>query len=604
VQPNTKILEVLEEVCKKQGLNPNEYELVHHKKVVDIAYSVRLSGVPNNAQLELRKSESGPRQYENVTVLLQLDDGTRLEPLTFKPDVTSLLNLVEAYMNLESTAARCDYMKAVLDDLTATRSGMYPTFSYLNEQIIGLYQIKNTTLKDMGLTHGRVIVRFSFRNIESEPMAKMNEEFRAKIQKNAKLDEIFQSKLQSQREEEERRARDTPAIAVEPAVDMSNSMVSLTESMVQEAAKTINQPPPQATNSEPQRPPRAIDRLNHPQQQQQHQPRQQQQQNQLDLEYEFISKNNRPNNEFLNFKFPEATKGQALNNVNELADIERESKSPCERKAIIIHAEREESASSTTATMQASSSTVTVDDEHMDDDFYKVTVDDLKVMLKDLKKHQSEDAPLMTRQIRELEQDKKAMRYTQVVIRVVFPNRQTLQGLFRPKESVSALYAFVRESLAASTDGANSPEDLDFYLFTTLPKIVLSCEAKKTLFEAQLCPAALIYFKNKSEQMPKFRDELLSEIKTPEEADEIVRQDVHGKIRDVERYEGMNLLHKEQVLTANLLKNSGLVSSHTNNPTTSRAAASSDDSSQRQRDREPVSDVNKKLERFLKGSKK
>lgn len=28
VQPNTKILQVIEEVCKKQGLNPDEYELM------------------------------------------------------------------------------------------------------------------------------------------------------------------------------------------------------------------------------------------------------------------------------------------------------------------------------------------------------------------------------------------------------------------------------------------------------------------------------------------------------------------------------------------------------------------------------------------------
>jgi tether containing UBX domain for GLUT4 len=580
VQPNTKILEVIEEVCKKQGLNPNEYDLIHHKKAIDVALSVRLSGIPNNAQLELKKNESGPRQFENVTLLLQLDDGTRLEPLTFKPDVTSLLNVVEAYMDLESTAAKCDYMKAVLDDLTASRSGNYPTFTYLNEQIIGLFQIKNTTLKDMGLTHGRVIVRFSFRHIESEQMAKMNDEFRAKLQKNAKLNEIFLSKIQAQREEEEKKAAE-----VETKTEMASSMVSLTESMVQEATSSLIQPQSLVHPSEPQRPPRAIDRIQQPSRQ-------------LDSDYEFINPNNRPNTEFINFKFPEETKGQVLNNFNELAEIERESRSACERKAILIHAEREEFSSSSTEPQ--TSTAQAADDEQMDDDFYKVTIDDLKVMLKDLKKSQNEDAPLMTRQMRELEQDKKAMRYTNVVIRVIFQNRQTLQSLFRPKEPLLALYKFVRESLAS--DGSNSPEDLDFYLFTTPPKTVLPNESKKTLFEARLCPAALIYFKNKSEQMPKFKSELLSDVKTFEEADQIVHADVHGQIRDVENYEGINLLQKEQILTANLLKNTGLLSSHStaNQPTTSRAV----DDSSRPREREPASDVNKKLERFLKGSKK
>jgi tether containing UBX domain for GLUT4 len=369
VQPNTKILEVIEEVCKKQGLNSNEYELVHHKKPVDIALSIRLSGVPNNAQLELRRSESGPRVYENVTLALQLDDGTRLEPLTFKPDTTSLLNVVEAYMDLPSTAAKCDYMKAVLDELTATRRGSYPTFSYLNEQIVGLYQIKNTTLKDMGLTHGRVIVRFSFRQIDGEQIAKMNDDFRAKLQKNAKLDEIFQKQVEEQKREEEERKKEE--------MKMSSSLVSLTESMVQESVAPLQQPPaptpqpvaalqpsqlPQPQQAaEPFRPPRAIDRV--------------QQQRPFDMDYEFVSSSSSSNkpNEFANFKFPEETKGQDLNNMNELAEIERESKRPCERKAILIYADREEFADVASATAREATTSQQAD-EPIDDDFYKVTI--------------------------------------------------------------------------------------------------------------------------------------------------------------------------------------------------------------------------------------
>jgi hypothetical protein len=40
----------------------------------------------------------------------------------------------------------------------------------------------------------------------------------------------------------------------------------------------------------------------------------------------------------------------------------------------------------------------------------------------------------MTKFMRELEEDKKAMKYEKIVIRVHFRNRMVLQALFRPKE--------------------------------------------------------------------------------------------------------------------------------------------------------------------------
>ncbi len=47
----------------------------------------------------------------------------------------------------------------------------------------------------------------------------------------------------------------------------------------------------------------------------------------------------------------------------------------------------------------------------------------------------------MTKAMRELEEDKRAMKYEQVVIRIRFRNKFVLQGLFRPKEPGSDLIA-------------------------------------------------------------------------------------------------------------------------------------------------------------------
>ena len=47
----------------------------------------------------------------------------------------------------------------------------------------------------------------------------------------------------------------------------------------------------------------------------------------------------------------------------------------------------------------------------------------------------TEEKPLTTKMMRDLEEDKKAMKYEQVVVRIKFKNSSTiLQGFFRPKE--------------------------------------------------------------------------------------------------------------------------------------------------------------------------
>jgi hypothetical protein len=105
-----------------------------------------------------------------------------------------------------------------------------------------------------------------------------------------------------------------------------------------------------------------------------------------------------PVNQFLNFKFPEETKGQVLNDLNELAEIEKISKEPCDRKPILFNLDQRQSSE-------------TGNSEEIGDEFFDVTVQDLRYMLNDLKQKQNEDQPLMTKQMRELEQDKKAMKY-------------------------------------------------------------------------------------------------------------------------------------------------------------------------------------------------
>lgn len=131
-------------------------------------------------------------------------------------------------------------------------------------------------------------------------------------------------------------------------------------------------------------------------------------------------------NEFENFKFPEETRGQNLNSQNELAEIERESREACDRMPVCFSLRRneEEENAAAVAAEEAGSERR---GEDVDDEFFNVTVDDLRCMLNDLKRLQNDEAPLMTREMREIEKDKRAMKYSKVAIRVSFKNGNVLQ---------------------------------------------------------------------------------------------------------------------------------------------------------------------------------
>ncbi|NXK14366.1 ASPC1 protein, partial [Herpetotheres cachinnans] len=108
--------------------------------------------------------------------------------------------------------------------------------------------------------------------------------------------------------------------------------------------------------------------------------------------------------------------------------------------------------------------------EELPDEFFEVTVDDVRKRLAQLQSERQvpfllvaeiapkrlEEAPLMTKSLREAQLKEKLERYPKVVLRVHFPDRHVLQGFFRPNETVGILRDFVRSHLADA--------DLPFYL--------------------------------------------------------------------------------------------------------------------------------------------
>ncbi|KFV90279.1 Tether containing UBX domain for GLUT4, partial [Fulmarus glacialis] len=119
--------------------------------------------------------------------------------------------------------------------------------------------------------------------------------------------------------------------------------------------------------------------------------------------------------------------------------------------------------------------------EELPDEFFEVTVDDVRKRLAQLQSERQvpfllAKAPLMTKSLREAQLKEKLERYPKVVLRVHFPDRHVLQGFFCPSETVGILRDFVRSHLADA--------DLPFYLFIAPPRIILNDESL-TLFEVR-----------------------------------------------------------------------------------------------------------------------
>lgn len=85
-----------------------------------------------------------------------------------------------------------------------------------------------------------------------------------------------------------------------------------------------------------------------------------------------------------------------------------------------------------------------------DDRFYEVSVNDLKVLLRDLRcqARGQDDQPLLTAKLRELDEAQRTLqrlaRYRRTVIRVQFPDRLVLQGAFAAVDRVRDVHEWVR----------------------------------------------------------------------------------------------------------------------------------------------------------------
>lgn len=562
VTPNTKILQILEEVCQKQGfMPPEDYKLVHGRKALDITLSLRYANLPNNAKLELVKSETS-RAEQDVLIALQLENGERLQN-KFSPSV-SLWEIL-SHWEVSSPDIKLTHVE------TSHNPPVQPLCIYMREEVIGELALQDMTLRKLGLTGGKAAIRYARRPVDDGLMAEIIDKIEKEKTKKAKLEQMAAKQMsQSETKPEtcsENRSEENTNITqsdcklsssghsnsmevdsaletkdhniqqIPMEVDKSqsdnrldnidnmssnlpsnNSAVSGSSDIQQssqaaaassessiEKLKALNIPGLQVftpqdfhdLSAEEQRVARRL-ASEYMAQMGMVPPSQLTQQNiSKAKKHKSVQSNQRP---FADFKFPEESKGQDLYQ-NEFSEVNREEFKPCDRETVLF--DLDEPISSSTA------------NEELPDDFFEVTENDVKKMMRGL--HQNlesmEEQPLMTQSMRLLQLEQKYGHYERVVVRVQFPDKMVLQGLFKPKETVFAITKFVKEYL--------EDKDAAFYLYTAPPKFVLK-DPTKSLIEARLVPASIVYFGSDTPKDHYLSEAVLKEISKRTKADEIV----------------------------------------------------------------------------------
>lgn len=119
------------------------------------------------------------------------------------------------------------------------------------------------------------------------------------------------------------------------------------------------------------------------------------------------------------------------------------------------------------------------------DDFFNTTLADVQQASSALSEQvqKMSEAPLMTKKMRQAEENARMAKFRKVLIRVLLPDRHSLQGVFTPKSTIRDLEDFVRACLK---------NPVKFHLFVVPPKTVLS-NMRNSLWAERMVPAAQVY---------------------------------------------------------------------------------------------------------------
>ncbi|KAL1265284.1 hypothetical protein QQF64_003311 [Cirrhinus molitorella] len=504
VSANTPLLQVLEDVCKKHGFNPDEHGLKFQRNVLDLSLQWRFASLPNNAKLEMvvcSRPQTGAESA--VRIALQMEDGSRLQG-SFSSGQT-LWDLLTHFPQTRTS------------DLDV--SGPTPVCVYMRDEVSGEDALKKTTLKSLGLTGGSAIIRYVLKGSASLCSAAPVDVVTTPTDAVAKT-----TTSQPPPEPPEKPApipMETPAPPIEVAAPVNHHPVKQEEEEPKAIQEQAVRPKTRAADDQPQ---------------------QSKLMSQEDNERPGTSQQchgSTPSATPTNFvpfsgsgqrlggtgtaglktstswsscvsgSPPKAKKPKPSHEIKRSVSAKQASKDEEETEEYLEPVDREP------LVFHLDSGARRHDDHELPDEFFEVTVDDIRKRFAQLKSERKalEEAPLMTKSLRESQMKEKLDRYPKVALRIQFPDRHILQGFFRPLETVAALRSFIKSHL-------QDPQ-MQFHLFVAPPKTILD-EPNVTLFQASLFPAALVYFGSDVRTDGYLRSDLLDTSVSTLQADELI----------------------------------------------------------------------------------
>jgi len=411
--PNMSLQAVLETAAAKKGFNSAAQVLHHHNKRIDLSNTIRFSGIPNNATLEMVELSEDQlallTSNQEVSVCLQTPSGERL---------------VETFPSSASLGFVVGKWKEKLGEPV---EGEKPVVVYMRREVVGEDELNATTLKTLGLTQGKGLLRFFYK--APVLLTQQANVYNMKVDRPSPTPELphIPMRLEPEPVKVDHTTTNVTLQGEKSATDTSEQEVLNQES--------VNVDPIQSSNQE-------------------------------DCSV-----------------MESSSMTETAGSVTVAPDSTQPEPEP-EPDAVINHVGPHQA-----IVYYAAEGTSKY--KELDDDFFDLSLDEVKTLYRDLKKEVkkvSEGDMLMTKDMREAQKEGEKLsllsKYKTGVLRIQFPSRHVVQGQFPPNTTIAEVITWLSPLLSSPSTPCE--------LYTAPPRTTLP--PTSTLLDLSLFPAALVHF--------------------------------------------------------------------------------------------------------------
>ncbi|CAI5450964.1 unnamed protein product [Caenorhabditis angaria] len=189
--PMMLIRQVLEDACLKSGFEVGKHQLqTQNKKPVDLSLPFRLSGISNNATLEMIEKVGNSSGNSGIVELaIQIPSGAR-----HQKKVRSSQTLFEVLQEFSTEFG---------ENLAAENDNNVPCIVYMNKRYCGKHELVSNSLESLGVSNGKCLVRYSRAELSAEEIKQIREKHEHEEQQK----QLAANKFQKLKAENEERAR-------------------------------------------------------------------------------------------------------------------------------------------------------------------------------------------------------------------------------------------------------------------------------------------------------------------------------------------------------------------------------------------------------------